>query len=112
MSQPKAGEVWGIVEVMGHSKYAGRLSEYTGLGPALLRVEVPAVGERPTFEKLLGNTAIFAITPCTKEAAVRAAECFAVRPLGMVGLPSSRIPRRELPDFLDYADEDESGGEP
>jgi len=34
-------DLWAIVEVMGHSQYAGRLSEYGELGVPLVRVEVP-----------------------------------------------------------------------
>ena len=82
-------ELWAIVEVMGHAKYAGRVSEYTELGVPLIRVEVPAAGDRPAFEKLLGTSAIFRITPCTREAAETAAHQFRVEPLSLVALPSA-----------------------
>ena len=90
-------DVWAVVEVMGHSEYAGRVSEYTGLGVPLVRVEIPAVEGQPAFEKLLGAASIFRITPCTEEAARRAAEGLRVRPLNMVALPS-REPARLPPD--------------
>jgi hypothetical protein len=35
-------DVWAIVEVMGHSQYAGRVSEYAGLGVPLVRGRGPA----------------------------------------------------------------------
>jgi hypothetical protein len=47
-------DLWAIVEVMGHARYAGRVSEYSELGVPLVRVEVPAVNGEPGFEKLLG----------------------------------------------------------
>ncbi len=47
-------ELWAIVEVMGHSRYAGRVSEYAELGVPLVRVEVPETSSEPAFEKLLG----------------------------------------------------------
>lgn len=81
-------DLWAIVEVMGHSQYAGRVSEYTGLGVPLVRVEVPAVSGQPAFEKLLGASSIFRVTPCTEEAARLAAAGLRVRPLSMVALPS------------------------
>lgn len=93
-------ELWAIVEVMGHAKYAGRVSEYTGLGVPLVRVEVPAVGQSPAFEKLLGASAIFRVTPCTKEAAEIAAAQFRVEPLALVALPSTR------PTAIEYDDEE------
>lgn len=86
----KDSELWAIVEVMGHAKYAGRVSEYAGLGVPLIRVEVPSVNDRPAFEKLLGASAIFRITPCTEEAARTAAHQFRVEPLALVHIPSTR----------------------
>jgi len=81
-------ELWGIVEVMGHAQYAGRVSEYSELGVPLVRVEVPEIDDQSAFEKLLGASAIFRITPCTEEAARAAARSLRVRPLSMVALPS------------------------
>ena len=103
-NQPGPQDVWAVVEVMGHSQYAGRVSEYTGFGVPLVRVEVPAVGGQPAFEKLLGASAIFRVTPCTEEAARRAAEGLRVRPLSMVALPSrepARLPLEEPYDPFD-----------
>ena len=94
-------DLWAIVEVMGHSKYAGRVSEHTGLGVPLVRVEVPEVQGQPAFEKLLGGAAIFGVTPCTEEAARAAAEYLCVRPLNMVALPA-REPARLLEDQDDW----------
>ncbi len=81
-------DLWAIVEVMGHSQYAGRVSEYTDLGVPLVRVEVPAVDGQAAFEKLLGAASIFRITPCTEEVARKAAASLRVRPLAIAYLPS------------------------
>jgi len=98
-------ELWAVVEVMGHARYAGRVSEHSELGVPLVRVEVPGVEGRAPFEKLLGAAAIFRITPCTKEAAVEAARRFHVRPLAVIGLPA-RQPG--LPLDGDHADADDA----
>lgn len=98
MSEPT--DLWAIVEVMGHTRYAGRVSEYTGLGVPLVRVEVPAVDGVPRFEKLLGASAIFRITPCDEAAATEAAKQFRVRPLSLVHLPSAE-PAQLSGDFYD-----------
>jgi len=82
---------WAVVEVMGHARYAGRVSEYTQLGVPLVRVEVPAVGGEEAFDKLLGPTAIFRVTPCSKEAATEAARQFRVTPLALVDLPPRQL---------------------
>lgn len=105
----KTTELWAIVEVMGHARYAGRVSEYSGLGVPLVRVEIPAVGKEPAFEKLLGAASIFRVTPCTEEVARRAAASFAVRPLELVYLPpAERAQVGFEPDDDDDLD-DESG---
>ncbi len=96
-------DLWAIVEVMGHSRYAGRVSEYTGLGVPLVRVEVPETEEEPAFEKLLGAASIFRVTPCTEDVARRAAESLRVRPLSMVALPS-REPA--LPHYIEPEDDE------
>ena len=100
-------ELWAIVEVMGHSQYAGRVSEYSALGVPLVRVEVPAVGDQPAFEKLLGAASIFRVTPCTEDVARVAAAPFAVRPLSLVRLPAAE-PARLAFDYDDEDDEEEA----
>jgi len=82
-------DLWAIVEVIGHSQYAGRV------------VEVPETAGQPAFEKLLGTTSIFRVTPCTEEAARGAAAALRIRPLSMVALPS-REPA--LPHYVDPED--------
>lgn len=105
MTDQTQSELWAIVEVMGHARYAGRVSEYIALGVPLVRVEVPAVDGQPAFEKLLGASAIFRITPCDEAAATEAARQFGVSPLSLVSLPS-----REPSLLADKAyDDDEYG---
>jgi hypothetical protein len=79
-------EVWGILEIMGHSRFAGRISESTRFGVPLVRIEVPATKDAPAFEKHFGAASIFAVTPCTEAAARAAAEQFRERPTTLVDL--------------------------
>lgn len=68
---------WAIVEVMGHKKYAGRVTEQQIAGAGLVRVDVPEVkvGEKvhPSYSKLIGPSSIYCITPVTEELARKAA---------------------------------------
>jgi hypothetical protein len=68
---------WAIVEVMGHKKYAGRVTEQQIAGHGMVRVDVPEVkvGEKlqPEFTKLIGPASIYCITPVTEELARKAA---------------------------------------
>lgn len=117
-------ETWAIVEVMGHSRYAGFARQVPMGGAAMIRIDVPEVPayeverERynyegaepkiekyvekvtgaPAFTKFLGVSSIFAITPCTKEAAIAAVKAFRAAPITVIDLP----PRRQL----GYSDDD------
>lgn len=66
---------WAIVEIMGHKKFAGFVSEQTIGGTAFVRVDVPEIvletADRvlPAFSKLFGAGSIYCISPCTEETA-------------------------------------------
>jgi len=63
-------EAWGICELMGHQRIAGRISEQVIGGGNLLRVDVP---DGDTFRTVFyGSSAIYALH-VTDEAAARAA---------------------------------------
>lgn len=64
-------EAWGIVELMGHQRIAGRISEQAIGGGNLLRVDVPD-GEDQFRTVFYGSSAIYALH-VTDEAAARAA---------------------------------------
>jgi hypothetical protein len=52
-------EAWGIVELMGHQRAAGRLSEQTVGGANLLRVDIP---DGENFRTVFyGSSAIYAV---------------------------------------------------
>jgi hypothetical protein len=77
MSDTDKFECWAVVEVMGHQRYAGLVKEQAIGGCAFVRVDVPQIGDRLPFTKLLGPSSIFAITPCSEEAArAAAAQCY------------------------------------
>lgn len=65
-----------IVEIMGHVRLAGRVSEAQQYGAVMLRVdipEVPAAGAAaavPGFTRFYGGGAIYSVTPTTEEIAV------------------------------------------
>lgn len=108
MTESETFDYWAVVEVMGHQLYAGRVSEQAIGGCAFVRVDVPAGGERLPFTKLLGQGSIFAITPCSEEAArAVAAQCVS-RPIEIY-TPSiqGRLPYQddaEEPDDVEYGE--------
>lgn len=105
---------WAIVDVLGHQRYVGYVTTEAYGQAVLFRIDVPALEprERVTkqpgyinghgytpagttvqegavdgYSKLIGAGSIYAITPCTKEAALKAVEEVQHRPLMNVTIP-------------------------
>jgi hypothetical protein len=70
-----------IVEIMGHNQIAGMVSEQAVGGTALIRVDVPAVDDRPAFTKFYNVAAIYAITPTDEPTMLQAVKAFRVKPI-------------------------------
>ena len=80
---PEKFTAWAVVEIFGHQKFAGRVSEFALGGCNFVRVDVPELPGRkgktkwddtpaaPAFTKLFGQGAIYSIT-LTDEATARA----------------------------------------
>lgn len=72
---------WAIVEVFGHVRLAGHVTEAMIGGGAFIRVDVPEVAGQPAFTRFYGQGAIYSITLVTEEVARRAAEAVRERAL-------------------------------
>lgn len=66
-------ENWAILEIMGHERLAGRLTETTIAGVPMLRVEVPATEKLPGFTRMLSGASIFSLTPVPEAVATAVA---------------------------------------
>ena len=102
-------EQWCVVEIMGHKKFAGFVTEQSVGGTSFVRIDVPevAVAGRtlPAFTKLFGAGSIYCISPCTEEtakafAAQLRSEAFSLYEAPRLPAPS---PAAE-PDNEDYDD--------
>lgn len=80
-------EQWAIVELFGHQRVAGRVTEQTIGGCAFVRVDVPACEEVPglpatqAFTKLYGQGAIYAVTFVDEAAARVTARQLRIQPI-------------------------------
>lgn len=103
-------ESWAILEIMGHQKYAGRVSEQAIGGASFVRVDVPEIDGRPAFSNLFGGGSIFCITPVSEVVALGTARELKQAPLHVWDLPAAmRDAMRSLPapvsaDSDDYDD--------
>src|SRR4051812_12223703 len=78
MEQTERFETWGILEIMGHKRYAGRITEQVIAGSALIRVDVPEAKDVsqnpvPAYSKMFGVGSVYCLTPTTEDVARRAA---------------------------------------
>lgn len=135
-------EGWAVVEIFGHQRYAGFVTTQAFGQAVMFRVDVPPLDERERvtksyeyidgqsvppgstvkeaavqgYTKLFGVGAIYGMTPCTQEAAVKAVAAMQARQMQLVAL----APERALSagyvsdegdetedDFDDTADDDE-----
>ena len=60
---------WCVVDLFGHTRLAGQVSEQEIAGHGFVRVDVPKVGDLPAFTRFLGHGAIYSITPCDENTA-------------------------------------------
>jgi hypothetical protein len=74
-------EIWAIVELFGHNKMAGLISEQNIAGANMVRVSVPATAASPAFDRFLNPSSIYAINPVTEEVARGYAERLQTKPI-------------------------------
>ena len=97
--EPQRFDQWAIVELFGHQRIAGRVTEQTVGGSSFVRVDVPAVEQIDTssatqaFTKLFGPAAIYSISFVDEAAAMLAARDLRVQPIDSYSL------RRALEDL-------------
>lgn len=108
MSEPTAfTEFWAIVEIYGHTKIAGLVTEQVIAGQGFIRVDVPDLPEagpykaQASFTRLYGANAIYSITPVSEEIALQAAQSMRVHPVNVYFTPL-------LAEHVQDSDEDEN----
>lgn len=82
-------DCWAIVELMGHLKLAGHVSEQNVAGAALLRVDVPPANGLAEFTRFFGAGSIYSLTPVSEEVARAVASTLNAAPISVYELPES-----------------------
>jgi hypothetical protein len=121
MESAKAFEQWCLVEIFGHQKYAGLVTEQQIGGANFVRVDVPETARSKPFTKLFGASAIYSMTPIEEDVARVLAAQYDQRPVSVYELPAevrqamhaaNRIagsadpPERGAAPVFDFADDD------
>lgn len=98
-------EEWAIIDLFGHQKIAGRISEQQVGGSSFVRVDVPAIDKQKPFTKLFGPGAIYSITITDEETATAAANYYKPIPMDQWTVKDMLNGRLALPG----TDDDEDG---
>lgn len=101
----KTPEVWAVVELMGHQRAGGRLSEEEKFGVKLGRLDVPQ--KDGTFlTQYFGGSSVFRVSIVTEEMARAVAMSYPPRPVQAWELPRDEKPVAALPAHDDEQDID------
>jgi hypothetical protein len=102
-------EGWAILELMGHRRIAGRVSEATIGGGSFIRIDVPADEDRPGATQFYAPGAVYAITPTTEDVARRVACRSRPEPVQEWELPKQLPPSQQTVevDVDDLGDPDD-----
>jgi hypothetical protein len=106
MTEVAKFEQWCVVEIMGHKRFAGFVSEQSLGGTSFVRVDVPEVTTEDgtklaAFSKIFGAASIYCLSPCTEETA----RAFAAR-LRTEAFSLYEAPRLPAPSKSTEADDD------
>lgn len=99
MTEPFEG--WAIVELMGHRRLAGYVSEQEIAGSGMIRVDVP--GDAGATQ-LYSPSALYCLTPTTEDVARRVAATSAPEPVRPWELPERSAGSSEAVDEADVVD--------
>ena len=113
----KPFDEWCLLEIMGHQKYAGRVSETVIAGQAFIRIDIPerknGLGVMvPGFTKMFGPGSVYSITPVAEDIARGMASQLETTAINIYDLPDEwreklKAPRQlGLPMQVDLDDDE------
>ena len=101
---------WAILELMGHRKLAGLVSEATIAGGAFIRIDVPgAKGNAAT--QFYSPASVYCITPVSEELARQTAQSYQPAPVSRYELPAEIPHGRPEDEGLDFGREEDPESE-
>lgn len=103
VSESKPFEGWAVIELMGHRRIGGRVTEQEIAGTKMLRVDIPGDGPADYATQFYGGSAIYCLTPTTEEMARAAARASRPEPITRWELPQPRPVRAGLCDGYDQS---------
>lgn len=107
---------WAVVELMGHRRIAGHVSEAAQYGTAMIRIDVPGPDDT-TITQFYGGNSIYCLSPVTEDVARAVARRNQPAPVSPYEILPPRLPEPstvaidpdldDRDDDGDYQDDDE-----
>ena len=113
LSQKAAFDEWALVELFGHARIVGKVTEATIAGGVFIRVDVPNDdGSEVLFTRFFGPSAIYSMSPIDKDMALHLARSVSAEPVKQYELPPQlRAPEPVPTGRPDYGDDVDDEGE-
>ena len=89
---------WAILELLGHRRLGGYVTEQTLAGHGVLRLGVPAINGHTETTQFYAPSALYCLTPTTEELARAVAELTRPQPVHRYELPEERVVRARSGD--------------
>lgn len=74
-------ELFAVVELFGHQRIAGKVTEHAFGSSTFVRIDVPETPQQPPFTRLVNPSAIYAINPVTEDVMITMARNIQQRPI-------------------------------
>lgn len=103
-------EGWSIVELMGHRRLAGYVTEQEIAGAGMLRIDVPGEGDEVHASQFYSPSSLYCLTPVTEEVARGLAARTKPAPVQRWELPAAELRRDRIKDDDDptpYPDDED-----
>lgn len=99
--QETSFDQWAIVDVMGHQRFVGRVTEEVVAGKGFVRVDMPETKSEKSWTKLIGTASIYSITPVSEAIAREMAESNSRAPVSAYDLPklTGAVTNDPAPDY-------------
>lgn len=99
MTTDKAFEEWAILELMGHRRMAGKITEATVFGGSLLRIDIPSGEDGKYTTQFYSPQSIYCITPTTEAIARKVAKDSQPEPVSRWEFPQLANGERQPDDY-------------
>jgi hypothetical protein len=90
---------WALVELFGHARIVGHVTEQSIAGGAFIRVDVPDKDGNTIFTRFFGHGAVYSMSPISRELALHLAAKQDVAPVSRYEIPMAALREEAETEF-------------